>query len=203
MTWIAFGPWTLKVEQVFMFGLDIVTALPQVVIDPECAATEQQQLVISDPCRNALGNDLAIPVGVDRMLRLVDGEVVEIVHRHIREQLQHIRAAEAPLPQEGPVADIAGVLPRHALVTPIGVFGLSPARGEIALRRSPEEVKLRHSCSPMIRRAGSARGIAGQGTQSAVVVSFDSDGACGAGGPLPNGITLSVVRSSCKYFAAP
>src|SRR5438093_2492074 len=67
----------------------------------------------------------------------MDGELREAVDRDVRKELQDIGPFEATLPEEGPVADVARLLPGHALVDPVRVLGQPPANGEVPLGRGP------------------------------------------------------------------
>src|SRR5713101_10079292 len=111
--------------------------MPQLVINPEASAAEQHEFVFAEPVEDALMDHLPGVSAVDDMLGLTDVELRKAVDRDVREELQHVRPLEAAFPEEGPVADVARLLPGHTLVHPVRVLGLPPPNRKVPLGRGP------------------------------------------------------------------
>src|SRR5262245_58783984 len=77
-------------------------------------------------------------IAVNDMLGLTDGELRKAVNGNVCEELQDVRSLESAFPEEGPVADVACLLRRHALVHPVRILGLPPPHREISLGRRPQ-----------------------------------------------------------------
>ena len=111
--------------------------MAQFVVDPKTAPAEQHEFVFAEPAHDSLVDDLAVGVAMDRVLGLSDREIGKAVDGQVGKQPERVAPTEAPLPQKRPVADVACLLPRHALVDPVSVLGLSPTDGEVAFGRAP------------------------------------------------------------------
>ncbi|MDT4863731.1 hypothetical protein FQZ97_984500 [compost metagenome] len=143
------GASDLEVEPLDHLGCNAVIPLTQVVVDQETTTPKEHVVILAPPAENAFMDNLAVLVAVGHVLGLKDVELGEAIDRRIREQLEHVRPTVTALPQEGPVADIAGVLPGHAFVEPVGVFGQAPAGGEVTLG-GLSEILRQHVCFPRL-----------------------------------------------------
>ena len=82
----------------------------------------KDELLVAESRENTFMDDFSLDVGVNRVFGLSDVERREAVDGDLLQHLQRVRPGEPVLPQERPAPDIAGLLPRHALVQPVGVL---------------------------------------------------------------------------------
>jgi hypothetical protein len=127
----------VQVEPIVLLGGRVIFAAAQFIIDPESSSAEDHEFLFAEPADDAFVDHLAGIVAVDHVLGLPDVKLREAIDRKVRQKSECIGPAQTPLPQPGPVSNIACLLPRHALIDPVGILHLAEADVVVALRRAP------------------------------------------------------------------
>ena len=93
-------------------------------------ASHQVEFVFVQIKEDRVANDITIVVTGDKLLRLIDLEILEAIYAKIREHLQRIRAIQIQIGHMVRLVEKrAGLLPRTLLISPVRELGTHHRKG--------------------------------------------------------------------------